>query len=799
MAVEPTIKLSFLSRRKRLPVLPDQPLDATYGIVWGTDTLPARSLCRIVRFIDRTQAVVLGYIAKGGRVYRASTPFVAEPDNDNLDLVLVRGVDEKVGEVYARATDGSMVRVSEFKGSLSGTMREVADDTTWNTERSLLYQEFMATMFLRHCVFNPHVASKSAMPGPIPRCEKLDEPVELFADMGKMALPDAIESLLYRIRMKEQPAGIEQFAGRVLSRIDLQRLRTEVASRGVKLIRTERTGGIYLVFDHEGIAPEQEAFLLSVETALNRIAHVLASIGCGFAPASYSPSEASCAVLDRTTFEGITAHVDTLIGGAPVEDCDLRTLGSVRCEPGGEWDTRATLATLCEGLNLIVRLDYRFGVHMDDGEISIRFVRPDLLSMPAESYEERFGSWRVLPDDQRARMAREYASRMSLVLAAAAFASNLNVTRCVIGERTLAGEEPVVRAFDRIEFMATLVPLARELVGASLADLGCVDALRRFEVEQDALRIGSPALRLAPMDDDRRLPDDLRDLLLADYANELEVDDDPHDALRGRFDAARSVMAEDPLRAEQEFNEIIEEAQASCVAAELLESHPVQTQFCENHLGRIILPIFVGDTATRIHRAPDALFFAQFELCNMYAQVGAYERALPLARHMLDMASTSMQAHFTLVNVLARLEMFDEVIEVAKHGLRAAYDTDAAAYLFYRMAFAYWRRREREIALACYRLVPQGRRISHVAQEETRELMRAMGRVEPLAFDEAVAILQVAGVPIPPTEELFCQVADAAVMLTDSGFPFLAGRCAYVAWQMRGSDELNAVSRSLLP
>lgn len=67
-----------------------------------------------------------------------------------------------------------------------------------------------------------------------------------------------------------------------------------------------------------------------------------------------------------------------------------------------------------------------------------------------------------------------------------------------------------------------------------------------------------------------------------------------------------------------------------------------------------------------------------------------------------------MQSHFALINVLARLERFDEIIEVARHGLRIASDRSAIGYLFYRLAFAYWNCDQLGLALACYRLVPRG-------------------------------------------------------------------------------------------
>ena len=88
--------------------------------------------------------------------------------------------------------------------------------------------------------------------------------------------------------------------------------------------------------------------------------------------------------------------------------------------------------------------------------------------------------------------------------------------------------------------------------------------------------------------------------------------------------------------------------------------------------------------------------------------------------------------------------------------------------------------------------------ISAVAQEEARELMGRMGLTTPLDFKQAVTIVKAAGVPVPPTEELFNHVANVAVLLLDNGFFYLAARCVYIMWRMTGKDELGVLSKSLL-
>lgn len=50
---------------------------------------------------------------------------------------------------------------------------------------------------------------------------KLPEPVEVLLGFDSAPLPDAIETLLYRIDRTDNPSGIERYAAALMSEIDL--------------------------------------------------------------------------------------------------------------------------------------------------------------------------------------------------------------------------------------------------------------------------------------------------------------------------------------------------------------------------------------------------------------------------------------------------------------------------------------------------------------------------------------------------------------------------------------------------
>lgn len=794
-----TYKLSLLAWRQQLPKLPGQEAGTTYGVVWSSYPMPAHGSCYVVRFNSPTKVSFVAYVDDQGSVFPVDGPITLAPASRPVFSV---APDESgfSGTVYVRNGHASMRPLSKYRGSFKGTMREVSDAETWNSTRSLTYRPFMASMYLRYCVFD-HSYRLDDEPSGISldmTALPLEQPVDLMGPFAQLPLPDAIDAVVYGVNAQPSPSGVERFARRVLCEIDGARLRDLAQKSSVMLAYIERMDSYYLNFDHAAFSAPEIASLYAVEASINRIHQVLGSLGCAHCAVSSSPSEEACSAYDQAAFAQVTSWVKKLMDQAIAANPWIEP-GSVAAHPGGEWDVRTRLASACERLGLIVRLEYDFRFDIRTHEIRIAFTAPQFSSMPASRYDVVEGAWRGCSEDERRQYAEEYASRMVLVLAAAAFSSSLNITRCVVEKRDAVRGASTAVLFDRAEFVARLIPLANELDGAPLSCGTATERLKESATTERMLQEIPLPFHVPPREDERPLPPELQELLLADTVGELEVMEEPDDPYMARFNKLRAIAEADPASAERGYVELIEELEAHCAAAEFMSDRPLITRFCENHVGRILLPILEEDRSVRINRAPDALFFARYELCGMYANAGAYELALPEARKLLDVATTSMQAYTMLVNVLARLERFDEVVDVAKHGLRVAYNRDAIAYLLYRMAFAYWRLGDRETAAACYRLVPRGEQMTPMADEELAQLLSEMGRSERPSFREAAARAEQVGVPVPPSPEAAQQVADATVLLADNGFFYLASRCVYHMWRIMGRDELSVVHRSLLP
>ena len=812
MAERLTYKLRFLDPKKRFPAMPEQPAGRSYGVVWKLFGEDPHESCYVVEFVGKSHVSLLGYVSVSGEVYKVDRPVneMSLPDDPDMQLILDES-DSNIGEIAVRGTDGTMYSRARVIGSPEGTMREQSDRETWNSTRSLRYGEFMASMFLRYVIF---ADSENAVLGTADgdgldegmknavdkiKLVKLPEPVEVLLGFDSTPLPDAIETLLYRIDHTDNPSGIERYAAALMGEVNLPRLRTIAAKTEMSLARIDRSRLFYLNFDRSLLDQDEIDILLAVECRLNRLSGILERIGAGLGPVASSPSFEGCSLFDLWHISKTTNDVPRLLETLS-NDNPWAKPGTVACQPGGEWDVRTRFARIVEALNVVTRLDYTYRANVAEGIVLVRFGRTVVDAMPQREYDAQDDAWREVDEPKRAAWATEHDARIALTLAAACFASGARITRCYVqiaapdGER---GERVIATySFGRAAYLANCVPVAKDLESMDMDDMPCKRMLEAYE--SDAPDAIEPAeVHARPRDDHRSLPPALRDLLLADTADELEVmeeDDDPYVA---RVVELREQVKVDHASAFEGFSRLVEELEAKCAVAELLATGPVQTQFCDNQLVRMVLPVMEEDRSVRILRAPDALYFAQHEICSYYADQEDFERALPEVRRLYDLARSSMQSHFALINVLARLERFDEIIEVARHGLRIASDRSAIGYLFYRLAFAYWNCDQLELALACYRLVPRGEESGSNALEEMQGLMNEMGVNEPPTFEEAVETIRKAGLELPPVSAVANQLADAAVQLVDSGFFFLARVCIFQMWRTMGNDELGSLNRSL--
>lgn len=812
--VDRTIKLGPLVSKKKFARFAEQTDDVSYGMIGYPFALDGLQSCYVCEFTSRKEALLIAFVDISGNVYA----FNGEADKTGetpfpVQLVMkIRMNDSGAGgNVVAVNTDGSETPVARFSGTPHGDLCEIAfGDPTYNSENPCTYPEFMATMFVRYFVCSGRLdgavdragkgvcSSAPQSSADISARYPLDQPVELFNGFDTLPLPDAIEAALFRVDASKRPSGIEKYARRVLTRIDLDALRAICSKTSVNLARISTTDSYFLNYDASDLKLAELIELAKIQTALNRINAVLMELGVGLAPLSDSPKEEYCSVLDMSQFYRVTAPAALALQALDGENphADKGTVGYL---PGATWDVLTRFAHAAERLNFIVRFEYTYEVNIEEHELRICFVAPNSELAPKAMYDRDSDDWVSLDASAREDFCDELTARMTLTLAAVAFGSGSFIDRCFVcidGYETPRKQQRAY-GFERAAFIAQCMPVAQRAVGEPFSGMLCKRTVDQFAVDRYVGSVLPEAWSVPPKDDERVLVERMRTLLLADSARELEVMEPSDDPYKMRFDKLYHLAETDPKTSAEGLAELIEELEAACVAEELSADGPVELQYCDNYAGRVLLPLLIENKSTRIIRVPDALYLAHRQLASMYYGVGDFDRALDEARQCYDMAKSAMTSHVGLLNILAELERWDELIDVAKHALRITFDSDAVGYFLYRAAFAYWNLDRRELALACYRLVPRSSDMRGQADEEMRELMSGMTvDVEP-SLMEAVRILQGDGIELPITSAVKNQLFDAAILFSEEHFNYLAVRCFAALQKITVDDDWNACRQAL--
>lgn len=177
--------------------------------------------------------------------------------------------------------------------------------------------------------------------------------------------------------------------------------------------------------------------------------------------------------------------------------------------------------------------------------------------------------------------------------------------------------------------------------------------------------------------------------------------------------------------------------------------------------------------------------------------MGDLDAAEAQARACIELAPTSAPAYNDLITCFAEGDHYDRIIDVAREALRVAVTGNDIAYVYYRLAFAYWQTGRLPEALACYLRVPEASPMGEAALRERNDLVSEMGNSVPGSDWDPVACLRTAGVPLAPLDDVMEVVGRALIELCDANMPLAAAPLASLVASAQRNDILHAVAASL--
>lgn len=636
-------------------------------------------------------------------------------------------------------------------------------------------------------------------------------PAEVLSPFLEAALPDAIDGLAFRVAMgspddADPVTGFERYAARLMDEAAASGLRAVAVEHPLEAIRLDANGLFWLRFDESELSDGQLDRALACEAALNRLALVEQAASDGEAPAALT--EEACSVADWRIIRSIADRAPSLLGTSAPSNERL-SQGDVSAPRGGNWDVLTSLAGRCEAARLPFRLSYRLDADVESGAVAMSLVAPRPTSFPASRWDEEAGRWDDVAAGRPAEAAA-YSLRLAVLAAAAALGTSVGISRVVVNVRKGALDGPVTLGceFERMAFVMGVLPAIDrgDLSGArSFDELLALVAPARVAAKADEkgqleavepLDAGLPERRCPMEEDDRALPEKLATLLRADTVRELDVMSVQDEALAERFDAIMEDSDDAPLLAIAQLEELVATLEEKDRAAQEATGRPLRPLYCQGVFARYLVSLAVDDEACRFFRVSDISYAARSALVRLYLELGEGEAALAQARACVDLAPSSPSSYHSLVLALAAQDGYAEVIDAERQALRLAVVADEIFYAYYRLAYAFWRTGQRDLALACYLRVPPFSSVGEVAITERDELLGEMGGVDLESFDRD-AVLRSGGVPLAPTQEALDIMAETAIGFCEASIPLAAGPGASILGNLKHDDALTTVASSL--
>ena len=646
---------------------------------------------------------------------------------------------------------------------------------------------------------------------------------DVLAEFTATPLPDAIDGLLFRVSMADpaDPAsssGFDAYAARLLSEAEAPNLRAIAVEHPVELRRLNTTGLFWSIFDDSTISAGNRGTILRVESVLDRLA-LISKILEGDEGTAYvsATTEGACSELDWQVLRSIANDANEYLTAAD-RDNKLNAQYGTTGTRGGNWDLSTRLAAACEAMVLPFRLEYRFACDAATGTIvtDVSLPTPDVF--PKSRFNGATGQW-VDCTAQRPAAAAAYALRLAALIAAAAFGTSVGITRVVVNGRegSIAGPTVLSLEFGRIPF--TMGAMAKIRSGEFFAPATECDPAALFDmlrltqfaadiddggnlqpVEPVTVELSVPFTPVA--EDTRPVPEDLRGVLHADIVSDLNVMSEQDADLAARYRAIMEEKDDSLLLAVAQLEDIVAEtsteATADVVADDLAQpAEPWRVLYCENVFARYLTSLVESDPSVRYVRASDIGQAARSSLSRIYRDMGDLDAAEAQARACIELAPTSAPAYNDLITCFAEGDHYDRIIDVAREALRVAVTGNDIAYVYYRLAFAYWQTGRLPEALACYLRVPESSPMGEAALRERNDLVSEMGNSVPGSDWDPTACLRTAGVPLAPLDDVMEVVGRALIELVDASMPLAAAPLASLVASTQRNDILHAVAASL--
>lgn len=226
----------------------------------------------------------------------------------------------------------------------------------------------------------------------------------------------------------------------------------------------------------------------------------------------------------------------------------------------------------------------------------------------------------------------------------------------------------------------------------------------------------------------------------------------------------------------------------------------MEWRYFGNYVDRALYNRMFAETGSSVMLVPNSYFECHLIISVAELMLRHAESACTHARRCMELAPLDRRAHLHLVRCLEEAGREDEAREQLVRLLNEAHDPEALGFGYYRMAYFQWQRGNILAAEACYhcalRFLPPS------MTQAGAELM-ALAAQHPETYhehmdgEEIAQVLEDAGVPVAPTEEMFDLFMDCARASLDAEVFPVARNFISILGAFNADDVVFGILRSM--
>ena len=268
--------------------------------------------------------------------------------------------------------------------------------------------------------------------------------------------------------------------------------------------------------------------------------------------------------------------------------------------------------------------------------------------------------------------------------------------------------------------------------------------------------------------------------------------EDPYAAALMR---ARAVAKHDPAEAASLLAEVIAEAEASLRYSDNAEA--VHRMF-DSYVSRVVYNRQRPDAGKHVELVPATLVFCYLESVKLLEESFAHaDEALRCGVRCMEMAPTFSAAFRQTARAYMLVGDLESAASALVACLRIALQPEEIAIAYYQLAYVEWKAGRLDTGVACYlKSIMTSPVYGAQSTVELQELLHEPGaRMVPR--DEVDEVLDAAGIPVAPREELLDQMEEALRAAVDANVFSVARSLLSLRLHYRPDDALVNVLRSL--